>query len=582
MAKIRGRSQGSATEAGGGETSENRVAVKEYGYTSYTHIPPPAIPPLYDVSRRPPAARPDNMSLSAHPEKPLAYRPSHLSQIGAMRGVARGADAMEVDELGKTDNSDEEPLLLVTSDLTPQYNTQSTIMTKLPKPEVPSLTPPRKATNGARSKLAQPAQQVQPVPKPASKPAPKPAPKPPRQLVVSIPLGDKPKLEPTSTTPVVKRKPSITPVQTDVMPVSVSIPIPIISPSKGHAGSVVKPETPLHAQETVPKASFSDIGRRSNGKLDLQIKGRPKGWKPGMTYREVALRNMGIDPNDPSLPPEIHIPTQKPKSNRLLGRPRVHSSTRGSGRKRGSGLVRHPGRPPLPHVTSVQRSIFLQNNACFVPYVCEWAGCRAELHNMATLRKHVAVVHSRARVCQWRRCASKVPPVRFFDKVAKKGDADDNSRKTLLEHMEYQHLEPYEWHRGDGFANHGDVGPPALPPAAVLLNKATERNAWGKQDTVAENRNAEDGGETSGQRAEACLPLETTVIALGNIPLESLPRYLLDDHCRQVTPLLRDTLMESSPVMWTREDHKRWLKEQLRNQYRALSRRPDPRQGRLA
>ncbi|CAK7241542.1 MAG: hypothetical protein STHCBS139747_003004 [Sporothrix thermara] len=237
------------------------------------------------------------------------------------------------------------------------------------------------------------------------------------------------------------------------------------------------------------------------------------------------------------------------------------------------------GRPPLQSIEAVQRSIFLAGEACFAPFVCEWAGCRAELQNMATLRRHVAFIHgqplSAAKTCQWRRCATRVPAVQYKDAA----DTDADGR-TFLEHVEHQHLTPLSWHRGDGFANTGHIGGPPLPPsaAAILARSRVRDEGKPKTEDGAKGRATEALAVSADNRTSASMALE---LSLDGIPTEDLPRYLLDDKGRQVTPLLRDTVLESSPIFWTQEERGRRLKELYRHCQQNLNKRPDRSLGRI-
>lgn len=371
------------------------------------------------------------------------------------------------------------------------------------------------------------------------------------------------------------------------MTVSVSLPS-LYTPKAAGGGSAGGDNSatsrPADASSTAlplkTKSPVVAVGRRSNNTSSLgvaPVKGRPKGWKPGMTYREVALRNAGVDPNDPNVPREILMPQRAKKTTgRPPGRPRLPGGPRpkpsSSSHAGGAFGLKRVGRPPIQPIEAVQRSIFCSEQACFAPFMCEWTGCRAELQNMATLRKHVAVVHGRpegaAKTCQWRQCASvREPPVLYM------GDADtDKDGRTFLEHIEYQHLAPLEWHRGDGFANNGHVGPPPPPVAGALLAKArtikpkVEAASGSGTLPSAEPTTTDMTGPSSHWAPE---------VDLDGIPTEDLPRYLLDDNGKQVTPLLRDGLLESSTIFWTQEERGRRLKELYRQHQQNMNKRPE-------
>ena len=162
---------------------------------------------------------------------------------------------------------------------------------------------------------------------------------------------------------------------------------------------------------------------------------------------------------------------------------RHHSTSIGTVRRprRAAQDLNAAARPPSPkHLASKQkkrgrkawvnksaRDIYLESNpdVDFNLMPCKWEGCKAELQNLDTLRRHVEAVHrqddqlgqrqhgdgespesqaghERWFVCRWSRCAS---------------DASKRDRKMTAdqwdEHMEQEHLVPYSWHVGDGISN---------------------------------------------------------------------------------------------------------------------------------
>ncbi|KAL1901447.1 hypothetical protein Sste5346_001852 [Sporothrix stenoceras] len=526
-------------------------------------------------------------SLTYPQQSALQTRPSRMRQFGMASSSSasnnsnndNNSSAMDIDELANTEEDDEEESdvpPLVMSDLDPRYAKKVATPKKSPSQASPSTQPthapsltirqqpqtPHKSssTNGTAKKLTT---------------------TPLRQPVVSIPL--------TASASSTHQTQPHTPGKMTPMTVSVSLPslyTPKAASSRGDnsmtprpAGTAALPPPP---SATKTKSPVVAVGRRSNtGSLNVQpVKGRPKGWKPGMTYREVALRNAGVDPNDPNVPREILVPPRPKKTGRPPGRPRLPGGPRPkpSSQQAGAFGYKRVGRPPIQPIEAVQRSIFCSEQACFAPFLCEWTGCRAELQNMATLRKHVAVVHGRptgaAKTCQWRQCASKREP-----SVLYMGDTDtDYDGRTFMEHVEYQHLTPLEWHRGDGFVNNGHIGPPAPPAAAVLLTKARTRDAI----------KAKTEGDSKVVGLPAAAPPPDTgpshwapEVGLDGIPTEDLPRYLLDDNGKQVTPLLRDGLLESSTIFWTQEERGRRLKELYRQHQQNMNKRPERGLGRL-
>ncbi|KAH6605045.1 stage v sporulation k [Trichoderma cornu-damae] len=108
------------------------------------------------------------------------------------------------------------------------------------------------------------------------------------------------------------------------------------------------------------------------------------------------------------------------------------------------GYAKRRGRPPKapsPLPWQVYRSL----ETSFAAFLCEWKGCKAELHNLDTLRRHVSKVHCRKTpfACQWGKCAQIASFAVFPD------------AQSLRAHVEKAHLVPFSWHVGDGPQNTG-------------------------------------------------------------------------------------------------------------------------------
>ncbi|KAM6483085.1 hypothetical protein HDV62DRAFT_343423 [Trichoderma sp. SZMC 28011] len=155
-------------------------------------------------------------------------------------------------------------------------------------------------------------------------------------------------------------------------------------------------------------------------------RGRPKGWKPGMSYAELR---------GPVSPKPVKERTGRP------GRPSKPKPLLPPGNPKRRG---RPPKAPSPLPWQVYRSL----PTSFTAFLCEWSGCKAELHNLDTLRRHVSVVHCRKAplVCCWGKCAqsSQSSAPRQFPNVP-----------SLRAHMEKKHLIPFSWHTGDGPQNYG-------------------------------------------------------------------------------------------------------------------------------
>lgn len=219
-------------------------------------------------------------------------------------------------------------------------------------------------------------------------------------------------------------------------------------------------------------------------------RGRPKGWKPGMPSKRNPQGN----------PELLAANAQRQREKQLQQQRRQNRDNAGPKRRR---------RPPR-QLSPAPRAVYEKLEPKFVPFLCEWAGCRAELHNAATLRKHVAVVHGgggrssssetekRATIltCRWGKCGKgQLPPPRF------------ETREELEAHVERRHLVPFVWHMGDGCTNRGGYGATSL---------------------------SGDEGTRKGMRQ-----------GKGLDGARSVPAYLLDAEGNQVTPSVEGQKVES-------------------------------------
>ncbi|KAM3512281.1 hypothetical protein MY11210_004065 [Beauveria gryllotalpidicola] len=89
------------------------------------------------------------------------------------------------------------------------------------------------------------------------------------------------------------------------------------------------------------------------------------------------------------------------------------------------------------------RELYHALKPTFTGFLCEWSGCKANLHNMDTLRRHVDAIHLKPReqhCCLWGKCGEQ-SVARQVNGVA------------LATHLEQAHLVPMTWHVGDGPKN---------------------------------------------------------------------------------------------------------------------------------
>ncbi|KAL7783390.1 hypothetical protein V8C43DRAFT_294447 [Trichoderma afarasin] len=263
--------------------------------------------------------------------------------------------------------------------------------------------------------------------------------------------------KPLSRTSTLAVGPAAAPVAVSTV-ARVAAPTPVPLPKQfmrtpAPATSIQNAATPIPTPLPAPTSSPAPGSQPSAGR------GRPKGWKPGMSY--ASLRG-------PASPKPVKERTGRP------GRPSKPKPPLPLGNPKRRG---RPPKAPSPLPWQVYRSL----PTSFTAFLCEWSGCKAELHNLDTLRRHVSVVHCRKAplVCCWGKCAqsSQSSAPYQFPNVP-----------SLRAHIEKKHLIPFSWHTGDGPQNYG-----------------------------APNQRLKD---------------------------EDIPNYLKDDQGNQVTPSIRDQEVE--------------------------------------
>lgn len=109
---------------------------------------------------------------------------------------------------------------------------------------------------------------------------------------------------------------------------------------------------------------------------------------------------------------------------------KVRPSMNGFGKRRG-----RPPKVPSPPPRAIYESL----RPSFLVFLCEWAGCKAELQNLTTLRRHILIVHGDSPHCSWGSCISS----------STQFDTDE----AFAAHVEDAHLVPFAWHVGDGHRN---------------------------------------------------------------------------------------------------------------------------------
>jgi len=191
-----------------------------------------------------------------------------------------------------------------------------------------------------------------------------------------------------------------------------------------------------HKKKTLPSQDGHGIrrrgpGRPATGSAPVQA-GTPTGESP-RGYAALRAQQSQLDENGQPI--------------KKRGRPvgwRMHMMKNGP--PAGSGIpskaTKSQPKPPSP---GPEYQVFL----------CDWEGCRAELHNLSTLRKHIHKVHGKPSAdgdykCVWTGCATPSTSMDSGRSVTRWTHFSSKAIDQWKQHVEKKHLEPIAWKQGDG------------------------------------------------------------------------------------------------------------------------------------
>ncbi|KAK1812912.1 hypothetical protein LTR12_012719 [Friedmanniomyces endolithicus] len=223
-----------------------------------------------------------------------------------------------------------------------------------------------------------------------------------------------------------RRKPRHTIASAETVSFAAGVDQPCRVTLGGAAGTPTQRGT---AQGTTPASapnSSGPVGYSQFRTLDaegnlVKKKGRPFGWRKSVPSREAQ----GLEPQYP----------------------------KGSGGPGGAG---GPSRKAAGEKALVE--------AKYQVWKCGWRGCKAELHNLDTLKKHVVKVHGKANgrrefECLWKGCEGDGQVGKGKGKQRLQEEEDDEDEVEVarfldlarwLEHVNKSHLQPIAWKLGDG------------------------------------------------------------------------------------------------------------------------------------
>lgn len=172
-------------------------------------------------------------------------------------------------------------------------------------------------------------------------------------------------------------------------------------------------------------------------------RGRPVGWRKAIHGSADAKSKPNANRHTGSL----SAPSSANRSTPIQpsGVQNVTSSTRGDGevimiRSRSPSVVKKAPR--------------------YQSFKCKWQNCKAELHNLDTLKKHVHKVHMKETPrstleCLWGDCGRKVTNVHTGSGMvfSKHSHFSFMEVGKWREHLELRHFSPLSWEMGDGPAS---------------------------------------------------------------------------------------------------------------------------------
>ncbi|KAF5542278.1 hypothetical protein FNAPI_10036 [Fusarium napiforme] len=242
------------------------------------------------------------------------------------------------------------------------------------------------------------------------------------------------------------------------------------SPIKQHPGSltpsgrsslaVVLPRSPAHLEAYKEVSIDEEDGFDAPVTSDLTPRGRPKSLFKAVNALKTSSpggTQTGVSSDATSTTPVRGRGRPKGSTNKskglqtAAGAPRQARQAATKPRPHPNGFPKRRGRPPK-QPSPPPETIYYQVNAPIFPFLCEWRDCKAELHNLETLRRHVYIVHGDDINCLWGECGKLEKPSEF------------ETDEEFKEHIEEAHLVPLSWHCGDGFNN--NLGERSLPNTA--------------------------------------------------------------------------------------------------------------------
>jgi hypothetical protein len=189
-----------------------------------------------------------------------------------------------------------------------------------------------------------------------------------------------------------------------------------------------------------PKGSV--ITRRGISNPTPKKRGRPFKSSPGIRFEERVIKKRGRPFGTPDAAAKAAAAaTSRSAEPKKRGRPFT---------------IRHHVEVPVP-------------DPIYIPFICEWKGCPAELQNLETLRMHLFNVHCKKSssgfyTCLWSKCINPVEEME--DLEPDKKVFGFKTRAIWKDHVEKAHVTTVAWYMGDGPKGTGFC----MPPTSLCLD----------------------------------------------------------------------------------------------------------------
>lgn len=199
--------------------------------------------------------------------------------------------------------------------------------------------------------------------------------------------------------------------------------------------------TPKPMSASVPRAESRGVGYGAfraptqydaDGKPLPKKRGRPVGWRKSIHGSAQAQASTNANGHTAGL---------------LKSQPSQPSALR----------VANPGYSEPVRTISCSPSAPIKTRY-YTSFKCRWEGCKAELHNLDTLKKHVNKVHRSSTdergfiECHWADCATQV--IDLDTVTGMRTEARNRKSFTTIsnwmQHLELLHFNPVSWELGDG------------------------------------------------------------------------------------------------------------------------------------